>query len=57
MIDVYSQLLTQLGFGGVSGLIVGFAFKKLLKIFLVLGGLFFATLQYLAYIDWIENTL
>lgn len=42
-------LLMQLGFGGVLGFIIGYALKKILKILLVLLGLYFVSLQYLAH--------
>jgi len=44
-----THLITQLGFGGVLGFIVGYAFKKLMKLFLVFLGLYFISLMYLAY--------
>ncbi len=52
--ELLNPLLAQLGFGGTTGFIVGFAFKKMMKIIIVLIGLFFVALQYLAYIDFIE---
>ena len=42
-----------LGFGGVLGLGVGYATKKLGKIFLLLLGLFVVVLQVLAHFEWI----
>jgi uncharacterized membrane protein (Fun14 family) len=52
--ETLTPLAAQLGFGGLSGLVVGYAFKKLLKILVVLVGLFFVALMYLAYVDFIE---
>lgn len=52
--EMLTPFATQLGFGGLSGLAVGYAFKKLLKILVVLVGLFFVALMYLAYVDFIE---
>jgi len=49
-----NPLLVQLGTGGVAGFVVGYAFKKFMKILLVLVGLFFVMLQYLAYIGLIS---
>jgi len=46
-------LFAQLGMGGVAGFVVGFAFKKMLKMLLILVGVFFAILQYLAYVGLI----
>jgi uncharacterized membrane protein (Fun14 family) len=48
-----SPLLVQLGFGGALGFVIGFALKKLLKIILVLIGLYFASLFYLAHMGFI----
>jgi uncharacterized membrane protein (Fun14 family) len=52
-------LVQQLGFGGITGALVGFAFKKVTKIVAVLLGVVFILLQYLAYkhfvaINWGE---
>ena len=47
--EFLGSLLTQLGFGGTLGFVIGFALKKLLKIILVLVGLYFASLFYLAH--------
>ncbi|MEM3736626.1 MAG: FUN14 domain-containing protein [Candidatus Bathyarchaeia archaeon] len=52
--DYINPLIAQLGFGGSVGFIVGFALKKIMKIFIVLVGVFFVALQYLAYIGFIE---
>jgi len=41
--------LAQLGVGGLGGLCVGYAVKKMAKIVAVIIGLFFLGLQYLAY--------
>jgi len=48
-----TPLVAELGFGGVVGFVVGFALKKLLKLVLVLMGIAFAALQYLAYMGFI----
>ncbi|RKX77056.1 MAG: hypothetical protein DRP87_10260 [Spirochaetes bacterium] len=42
-------IITQLGFGGILGLIVGFTLKKLSKLVAILLGLIFILLQVLAY--------
>ena len=44
-----TPLLTQLGVGGIGGLCVGFALKKLAKLAAVLIGLAFIVLELLAY--------
>ena len=40
---------SQIGIGGLGGIIVGYALKKIAKILAVLLGLMFVGLQYLAY--------
>lgn len=49
MVDILAPLLTQLGIGGVAGLCVGFALKKIGKLFAFLLGIAFLGLQILAY--------
>ena len=39
----------ELGIGGVGGFLVGFAIKKAAKLIALIIGLFFLSLQYLAY--------
>ena len=48
------EVLTQLGMGGGAGFVLGYALKKMFKAFLVLLGLYFATLLYLANSGYIE---
>ncbi len=53
----FVPLLQQLGFGGVAGLVAGYALKKVGKVLAVVLGLFFLGLQLLAWsgyvsIDW-----
>lgn len=45
--DSFTPLLTTLGLGGITGFLVGFAVKKIMKILAVVAGLFFAVLMYL----------
>jgi uncharacterized membrane protein (Fun14 family) len=47
MSEVISPLAYQLGLGGVGGFIIGFALKKLTKLFIVIIGLFVMALLYL----------
>ncbi|MBS7616700.1 hypothetical protein KEJ45_05835 [Candidatus Bathyarchaeota archaeon] len=47
MSEVLPSIVYQLGLGGIGGLIVGYALKKLSKLILVLVGLFIAFLIYL----------
>lgn len=51
--EIFGDLIAQFGFGGVTGFVVGFAVKKILKFLLVLLGIFFVALQYLAFEDYI----
>jgi len=45
--EILSPLAYQLGIGGVGGLIVGYAVKKLSKLIVILMGLFIIALLYL----------
>ena len=47
--EIFGDLTAQLGFGAVAGFVVGYAIKKILKFLLVLLGVFFAAMQYLAF--------
>lgn len=47
MSEVLPSVIFELGFGGVGGFIVGYAFKKLSKLLIVLLGLFIAVLVFL----------
>jgi len=47
MSEIISPVVYQLGLGGVGGFIVGFALKKLAKLFIVLIGIFIIILLYL----------
>ena len=49
MVEILTPLLAQLGFGGVAGLCVGYALKKLGKIVAFIIGLAFLGLQLLAW--------
>ncbi len=49
MSEILSPLAYQLGVGGVGGFIVGYAFKKISKLIIILAGLFFLLLLYLGY--------
>ncbi len=49
MVEVLTPLLTQLGVGGVAGLCVGFALKKIGKLVAVLIGIAFLGLEFLAW--------
>jgi uncharacterized membrane protein (Fun14 family) len=42
-----SPLLTSVGFSGLTGFLIGFAVKKVLKVLAVGAGIFFAVLMYL----------
>ncbi len=49
MDGLLTPLLTQLGVGGIGGLCVGYALKKVAKLTAILIGLAFLTLELLAY--------
>jgi len=52
--SILTPLIAQLGLGGVGGLLVGYAFKKLLKIIAVILGIFIFGLFFLAYVGMIN---
>ncbi|HDD26135.1 MAG TPA: hypothetical protein ENF75_03500 [Acidilobales archaeon] len=45
--DVFTAVIFQLGFGGLTGFAVGYALKKLLKLALIVAGLIVITVIYL----------
>ena len=47
MSEIITPVVFQLGLGGIGGFVVGFALKKLSKLFLVLIGIFVVVLLYL----------
>jgi len=47
MSEILSPLAYQLGVGGIGGFVVGYAFKKISKLIIVLIGLFIIALLYL----------
>jgi len=47
MSEILSPLTYQLGIGGIGGFVVGYAFKKISKLIIVLIGLFIIALLYL----------
>jgi uncharacterized membrane protein (Fun14 family) len=49
MSELAVPFIYQLGTGGIGGFIVGYAFKKLMKLVAIIAGLFFAALIYLGY--------
>lgn len=54
------DVVTQFGFGGGAGFVLGYALKKVLKVFFVLLGLYLASLVYLdnrGYIDLNYNKM
>jgi uncharacterized membrane protein (Fun14 family) len=54
MSEIFSPLAFQLGLGAVGGFVLGFALKKLAKLFLVLIGIFVIVLLYLGTSDVIS---
>ena len=49
LLDLLPPFVGGLGIGGVGGFLVGFALKKAAKVIAVIVGLFFLSVQYLAY--------
>ena len=47
MSEIFSPLVFELGLGAVGGFVVGFALKKLAKLFIVIIGIFVIALLYL----------
>lgn len=52
--EILIEPWTALGFGGMAGLVVGFAAKKLTKVLAVALGLLFVTLQGLSYLGYVQ---
>jgi uncharacterized membrane protein (Fun14 family) len=52
--EVIGPVIYELGLGGVGGFVVGFALKKIAKIFLILIGVLVAVLLYLGASDIIN---
>lgn len=52
--SLLTPLVTQLGVGGIGGICVGYALKKVAKIVAFIVGLAFLGLQYLAYVGIIN---
>jgi len=48
MSELVSPVVYQLGLGGIGGFVVGFALKKITKLFIVIIGLFILALLYLS---------
>jgi uncharacterized membrane protein (Fun14 family) len=48
MSEIITPVVWQLGLGGVGGFVVGFALKKITKLFIVIIGLFVLALLYLS---------
>jgi uncharacterized membrane protein (Fun14 family) len=48
MSEIITPVVWQLGLGGVGGFVVGFALKKITKVFIVIIGLFVLALLYLS---------
>ena len=54
MSEIIKPVVYELGLGAVGGFVVGFALKKIAKIFLILTGIFIAALLYLGASDIIS---
>ncbi len=44
-----TSVLASIGFGGIAGFLIGYAIKKVMKLMLIIVGLFFAALAYLSH--------
>jgi uncharacterized membrane protein (Fun14 family) len=57
-VDALSEIITpvvyQLGLGGIGGFVVGFALKKIAKLFIIVLGIFIVALLYLGASDIIS---
>jgi uncharacterized membrane protein (Fun14 family) len=51
MLDILIQLLLSFGIGGFGGFFIGFATKKIVKILIVIVGLYLLSLFYLMHIE------
>lgn len=54
MSDFFASIIVPLGIGGVGGFLAGYAAKKILKILMVILGLYTLSLFYLAHIEVIK---
>ena len=54
MSEILTPVVYELGLGAVGGFVVGFALKKIAKIFLIVIGIFIAALLYLGASDIIS---
>jgi uncharacterized membrane protein (Fun14 family) len=54
MNDVFAHILFPLSIGGVGGFLIGYALKKVIKVFLVFFGLYLLSLYCLVYVEVIR---
>jgi len=54
MNDIFTQILFSLSIGGVGGFLIGYATKKIIKILMVLLGLYALSLFYLMHVEVIK---
>ncbi len=52
--EAYAPILAQLGFGGVAGVVSGYTLKKIGKLFALVVGFLFISIQLLAYAGYLE---
>ncbi|ADC88952.1 FUN14 family protein [Thermocrinis albus DSM 14484] len=48
------KILTDMGYGGFAGFVVGFAVKKVLNVFLMLMGLYILSIMWLSHIGILD---
>ena len=54
MSEILTPIVYQLGVGGITGFIVGYAIKKIVKILAIIAGIFFLVLIYLGHMGIIN---
>ena len=54
MNDIFTQILFSLSIGGAGGFLIGYATKKIIKILMVLLGLYALSLFYLMHVEVIK---
>ena len=55
MSEIIGSVVYQLGLGAIGGFVVGFALKKIAKLFIIVLGIFIIALLYLGASDIIGN--
>jgi uncharacterized membrane protein (Fun14 family) len=53
LVDLFGPAVAELGFGGIVGFAVGYALKKILKVLMILAGIFIGL--ELAFLYWLQS--